>query len=334
MSVWNTSHSIGASLLAILCGYIMGTLGSDMTGDAATVEAIRQNLITLNPALANDPAALSEKVAASASHVGAWQWCFWIPALFALAGAAGLAFFLRDTPKSVGLPELEVAHTKVEDNTNSAEYKAFLREKVFRNPLIWILAFANFFVYVVRFAVLDWGPKFLQEARGLDPMEAGWIISISEIMGIVGMLVAGWATDKLFKSKAHRTCVFCMLGAAAFMAIFYFLPGTAPAPLLAGVLGMVGFFIYGPQALIGIAAANQATKSAAATANGVTGIFGYLSTFVSGLGIGAMVDWVNRVNPGQGWNYVFLMMIAMAVVGMLIFMLMWRAKADGYDEQK
>ena len=81
---------------------------------------------------------------------------------------------------------------------------------------------------------------------------------------------------------------------------------------------MVGFFIYGPQALIGIAAANQATKSAAATANGVTGIFGYLSTFVSGLGIGAMVDWVNKVNPGQGWNYVFLMMIAMAIVGMLI----------------
>jgi hypothetical protein len=67
------------------------------------------------------------------------------------------------------------------------------------------------------------------------------------------------------------------------------------------------------------------------TANGVTGIFGYLSTFVSGLGIGAMVDWVNKVNPGQGWNYVFLMMIAMAVVGMLIFMLMWRAKATGYD---
>ena len=224
----------------------MGTLGSDMTGDAATVEAIRQNLITLNPALADNPAALSEKVASSAAHVGAWQWCFWIPALFALAGAAGLAFFLRDTPKSVGLPEMEVAHTKVENNTNSAEYKAFLREKVFRNPLIWILAFANFFVYVVRFAVLDWGPKFLQEARGLDPMEAGWIISISEIMGIIGMLVAGWATDRIFKSKAHRTCVFCMLGAAVFMAIFYFLPGTAPAPLLAGVLGMVGFFIYGP----------------------------------------------------------------------------------------
>ena len=331
MSIWNTSHSIGASVLAILCGYVMGTMGSDLTGNAEAVEAIRTNLTTLNPALLDNPTELEAQVASAAAHVGAWQWCFWVPALFALAGAVGLAVFLRDTPRSVGLPEMEGTHTKVEDNTNSAEYKAFLREKVFRNPLIWILAFANFFVYVVRFAVLDWGPKFLQEARGMDPADAGWIIAVSEIMGIVGMLVAGWATDKFFRGRAHRTCVFCMLGAAAFMAMFYFLPSTSPVVVLAGVLGMVGFFIYGPQALIGIAAANQATKSAAATANGVTGIFGYLSTFVSGLGIGAMVDWVNKVNPGQGWNYVFLMMIAMAVIGMLIFMMMWRAKATGYD---
>jgi nitrogen fixation-related uncharacterized protein len=31
---------------------------------------------------------------------------------------------------------------------------------------------------------------------------------------------------------------------------------------------------------------------------------------------------------------VFLLMIAMAIVGMGVFMLMWRAKATGYDEQE
>ena len=242
--------------------------------------------------------------------------------------------FLRDTPRSVGLPELEGTHTEVEDHDDPAAYKAFLREKVFRNPLIWILAVANFFVYIVRFAVLDWGPKFLQEARGLSSADAGWTVAVFEIFGIVGMLAAGWATDRWFRGRAHRTCVFCMLGAAAFMAVFYMLPASVPMPLLVCVLAMAGFFIYGPQALIGIAAANQATKSAAATANGLTGIFGYASVFVSGLGVGAMVDWINRINPGQGWNYVFLLMIAMAVVGMGIFMLMWQAKATGYDEQK
>lgn len=334
MSVWNTSHSIGASLLAILCGYIMGTMGRDMSGDQHTLAAIRDNLLLLNPSLADDSVKLDLMVEAAASHTGAWQWCFWIPALFALVGAVGLFVFLRDTPRSVGLPELEGTHTEVEDHDDPAAYKAFLREKVFRNPLIWILAVANFFVYIVRFAVLDWGPKFLQEARGLSSADAGWTVAVFEIFGIVGMLAAGWATDRWFRGRAHRTCVFCMLGAAAFMAVFYMLPASVPMPLLVCVLAMAGFFIYGPQALIGIAAANQATKSAAATANGLTGIFGYASVFVSGLGVGAMVDWINRINPGQGWNYVFLLMIAMAVVGMGIFMLMWQAKATGYDEQK
>ena len=182
--------------------------------------------------------------------------------------------------------------------------------------------------------MLDWGPKFLQEARGLTSADAGWTVAVFEIFGILGMLAAGWATDRFFGGRAHRTCVFCMLGAALFMTVFYLLPVSIPMPVLVCVLAMAGFFIYGPQALIGIAAANQATKSAAATANGLTGIFGYASVFVSGLGIGAMVDWINRITPGHGWNYVFLLMIAMALVGMCIFLAMWRAKATGYDEQK
>ena len=49
---------------------------------------------------------------------------------------------------------------------------------------------------------------------------------------------------------------------------------------------MAGFFIYGPQALIGIASANHATKEASATANGLAGIFGYFGSFVSAIGIG------------------------------------------------
>ena len=44
MSVWNTSHSIGAGLVVILCGYIMGTLGTNMAGDPDAVASIAANL--------------------------------------------------------------------------------------------------------------------------------------------------------------------------------------------------------------------------------------------------------------------------------------------------
>jgi OPA family glycerol-3-phosphate transporter-like MFS transporter/OPA family sugar phosphate sensor protein UhpC-like MFS transporter len=88
---------------------------------------------------------------------------------------------------------------------------------------------------------------------------------------------------------------------------------------------MAGFFIYGPQALIGIAAANHATKKAAATANGLVGIFGYLSTAVSGVGMGWLAD-------KFGWNYVFIGVIVTAVIGVGVFLLMWGAKRDGYEK--
>ena len=158
--------------------------------------------------------------------------------------------------------------------------------------------------------------------------EAGTSVAAFEIMAIVGTLVAGWATDKLFAGRAHRTCLWCMVGAGISMGafyIFYLNPGMVPGWALIGVLAMAGFFIYGPQALIGIAASNQATKKAAATANGLVGIFGYLSTIVSGWGIGKIAELF-------GWNGVFIVVIAMAFVGIAIFMTIWAAKRDGYDK--
>ena len=40
MSVWNTSHSIGAGLVVILCGYIMGTVGMNMTADPDAMSSL------------------------------------------------------------------------------------------------------------------------------------------------------------------------------------------------------------------------------------------------------------------------------------------------------
>jgi len=322
MSVWNTSHSIGAGLVVILCGYVMGHLGMNMSQDPEAVARIAANL-----GVAADDAEGMRHVMTSAAHAGAWRWCFWIPAGISFVGAVALFFALRDTPTSVGLPELPGTESRKTGAEKSAEEKAFLRRKVFCNPLIWILAVANFFVYIVRFSVLDWGPTLLSQSKGISMANAGWLVALFEIAGIIGMLVAGWATDKFLGGRAHRTCVFCMAGAALFIFLFWQLPVGAPLWLTFLLLSMAGFCIYGPQALIGIAAANQATKKAAASANGFTGLFGYASTIVSGVGLG-------YVAQHYGWNFAYIAMIAMAIVGMLIFLLMWGAKRDGYEAEE
>lgn len=87
------------------------------------------------------------------------------------------------------------------------------------------------------------------------------------------------------------------------------------------------FFIYGPQALLGIAMSNQATKEASATANGILGVFGYASTLISGVGLGFIAD-------RYGWNSIYAVILVFAVLGLLTLTTIWKAAPDGYGAAK
>lgn len=280
-ALWNTSHSIGASIVSVICGYIIAS-----TGD--------------------------------------WRYCFWLPALIAAAGVVFVIATLRDTPASVGLPELEDTRTELDDDDSTEAFRAFLAKKVFRNPIIWMFALTDLFVYIVRFAILDWGPTFLQDrANPLSPQLAGWSIAIFEIAGCVGMLCAGWISDRYFGGKTHRMCAVEMFLVAICLAILYFIQESASAVSVLILLALAGFFLYGPQALLGVAATKQATKKAASSAVGLIGFVSYLSVIFTGVGLGWFSD-------NFGWDYLYILMAGISVLGGIVMVFLWNIKDDGY----
>ena len=293
-SIWNSSHSIGAGLVSMLCGTL-----------------------------------ILQKFSYSA-----WQWCFFIPAILAIAGSVMLLLTLKDTPASVGLPDPESmdenapskADVQVEDPSFTEKvYRRLVSKMVFRNPVIWILAITNFCVYVIRFTILDWGSTFLTQDRGLTIQAASTVVAASELAGgIVGTLIAGWATDRFFKSRSQRTCLIGLLGATLCFLLFWLTPKGMNGLAVTCII-MASFFVYMPQALIGIACSNQATKRVAAFANGLAGIFGYASTTVSGLMFGYLAEHF-------GWNSVFEVAIVFGVIGVILFAFIWNAPSDGYSK--
>lgn len=293
-SIWNSSHSIGAGLVSVLCGTL-----------------------------------ILQKFSYSA-----WQWCFFIPAILAIAGSVMLLLTLKDTPASVGLPDPESmdenapskADVEVEDPSFTEKvYRRLVSKMVFRNPVIWILAITNFCVYVIRFTILDWGSTFLTQDRGLTIQAASTVVAASELAGgIVGTLIAGWATDRFFKSRSQRTCLIGLLGATLCFLLFWLTPKGMNGLAVSCII-MASFFVYMPQALIGIACSNQATKRVAASANGLAGIFGYASTTVSGLMFGYLAEHF-------GWNSVFEVAIVFGVIGVILFAFIWNAPSDGYSK--
>ena len=280
-SIWNLSHSVGAGSVFALCGWLLIPV------------------------------------------FHSWRLCFIVPAAIAAAGGVAVLLLFKDGPEVVGLAEIENGKPKIEKGVeNSSDYKAYVARWVFRNPRVWTIAIADFFVYTVRFAALDWGIVLLMETTGLSLAEATTLCFMFEIVGgNLGMVVAGWATDRFFCSCAHRTSVFCMAGAAASIAAFWLVPSSSPVLLKLAPFMMIGFFIYGPQALLGVATTQQATPRAAGVAGGFVGIFSYASTILSGIGFGFVAQrW--------GWNAAYVTIFAAAVVGGLVVSTMWKAPAE------
>ena len=253
-----------------------------------------------------------------------WRLCFLVPAVIALGCVIFIWFTLPDTPASVGLPEVEGTQSEASREESRADFRAFVIRQVFRNKFIWIVSLANFFVYIVRFAVLDWGPTLLTESKHIRITHAGWMVAAFEICGLGGALLGGWITDRFLGGRAVRACVVYMALAGVSVFLFWKVPFQSEL-LTTGLLGAAGFFIYGPQCLLAVAAANLATKRAAATAIGLTSIFAYASTIVSGWGLGALVQ-------HYGWDAAFAGLTAVTALGTLLFVAAWPAKAHGYKE--
>jgi OPA family glycerol-3-phosphate transporter-like MFS transporter/OPA family sugar phosphate sensor protein UhpC-like MFS transporter len=162
MSIWNCSHSIGAALAVVVCGYIMGTLGTNLSANADVVQRIAENLTNNNVSDATNQALIY------AQHIGAWKFCFWIPACIAVAGAIIIFIGLRDEPKEAGLPDLpDTGLGSYKATSDPKARKKFEMVMVWKNRWVWTFCIANLFVYIVRMGILDWGPKFLTESRGL-----------------------------------------------------------------------------------------------------------------------------------------------------------------------
>jgi OPA family glycerol-3-phosphate transporter-like MFS transporter/OPA family sugar phosphate sensor protein UhpC-like MFS transporter len=254
-----------------------------------------------------------------------WRACFYVPAAIAMVTAVFIWFNTPDTPPSVGLPEVEGTHMEGSEHLSRAEFRNFVIEKVFKNKFIWLVSAANFFVYTIRFAVLDWGPTMLMQAKHVEITNAAWMVVAFEAFGLTGAIIGGRLTDRFLKGRASRMCLIYMLIACAAIVVFWKVPVESQWATM-GLLGLIGFFVYGPQCLLAVTAANLATKRAAGTAVGLTSIFGYASTIVSGWGLGTLVE-------NYGWDAAFVVLLISGVAGSLLFLAAWPAKADAYEPE-
>ncbi len=259
-----------------------------------------------------------------------WKYVFIVPSILAFVTAIFLFNRLRDIPENMGLPPVEeykgeklrsIAPVRVK---KSKFFNEALFKNVLSNKFVWLTAFGNMFLYIVRYGLVTWTPLFISANKGVNVTKAGWVLAAFELVGIAGMLLAGYISDKSFKARRGPTMAIYMFLLGLCIFLFWITP-YGNTFLIILILALSGFLVYGPLMLVSVAAATYAGKKSAASSSGFTGFWGYVGATISGFGVGGVAEY-------YGWKGAFMLILLSAFLSALFFALTWKA-TPSVDEQ-
>ncbi len=257
-----------------------------------------------------------------------WRMAMFIPGVLCILVGLFLINRLRDTPQSLGLPTIETfrgeAISAKQAKETEISQKDMLVKYVLRNRYIWILALAYFFVYIVRMVITDWGQLYLFEYKDFSLLAAGTCIFSFEVGGFFGCLASGWLSDKVFQGRRGPSNA--IFGVCVILSVIglWFIP-SGGIVFAAAAMFAIGFFIFGPQMLVGVAAAELSHKKAAGTAVGFIGWFGYAGAAAAGFPFG-------KIAQDYGWGVFFTVLGVCSVMMVLLLLPVWSIKSRAQDE--
>ena len=270
-----------------------------------------------------------------AALVTLWGWRvgFWGPGVLCIVVAGVLYLMMQDRPQTLGLPRVadwKNDHVSSdEDRKEKKESTWAVQRTILKIPAIWILALASASIYVTRYAINSWGVLYLQEAKGYSLMQAGGVISVNTIAGILGALAFGFASDKIFNARRPPTnVIFAALEIIGLLMVF-----LGPSDNL--MFMTVAFFIYGfgltglVTSLGGLFALDIAPKRAAGAAMGFIGVFSYIGAALQDQISGHLIEnGVTMIDGVRHYDFtnVIWFWVGSSVLSLILATSLWRVR--------
>jgi len=233
---------------------------------------------------------LGAGLAALVLGVAGFQYSFLTGSLVLFAVMIFFAFNHRNKPEDVGLslPKDEEAPSTTKPSAIHPVRGPLGRLGWDRKVVATIAIVGTFYFFVkfIRYALWSWVPFLLARNYALASDNAGYMSTLFDIFGIAGVIAAGYLSDRYFRSRRTGVSILFLVG--MFVACWMLYSMGQNNLLIFGVaISAIGFFLYGPDALMTGAAAQDignergATLSAAII-NGMGAIGSVVQEFVIG----------------------------------------------------
>lgn len=285
MAIWNCSHNIGGALVGPMAVYGAMWFGSWFYA----TDSSRYYLVGT----------------------------FAFPSAVAMLIALIVYCLVRDTPQSQGLCSIEKFKNDYPPAYGASHevtlpWKEIMVTYILKNKLLWCIALADAFVFMVRYGCLDWAPAYLSEVHHYDIKKAGWAYFAYEFAAIPGTLLCGWLADRFFARKRSVLAIAYMVASALAVVIYW---QASSITLINMSLIFIGFFIYGPIMLLPVQSMDHVPKNASGAAVGLIGFATYLlgTALLANVALGYIVQVF-------GWNASFFAVVAACAVAILFLL--------------
>ena len=267
------------------------------------------------------------------NYVG-WRAAFCVPGLILLPMTCVFFIYLRNSPEEAGLSPVrdDLAEPKVAKAGTGAPTAATgswmstwqILALTLSNRVLWVLALGYFCMNSVRYTFMNWSVQYMTDFQGRTIKGGAFTAVAIPLIGSLGAITAGWASDTLFGKRRAPVCAIMLMGLAVVCAGFSYIP-QGHWLLATSILGVAGFLIYGPDMLMsGAATVDVSHPKAASIATGMTMCFGATGSIFSGAGVGWLKDYAKG-----NWSLVFWVLAGLSLASALLMVTIWNARPKG-----
>ena len=253
-------------------------------------------------------------------HYG-WRWSFFGASMILMIIWVVVWYLHPNRPEDVGLkPIVDDENEAAQDSGKAEEGETekglgWNREVVFTVITMGLIYFG---IKFLRYALWSWVPFFLNNNFNLAGDESGYLSTVFDIFGFMGVIFAGFVSDRLFKGK-RSLLSFLMLFLMALSFVLMYTKGSTNLMYFTISMGLAGFMLYGPDSLIsGVGAIDVGTKKGALVAAGIINGTGSIGPIFQEEIIGWMY-----VKYNQELAPIFFLLVFVASITALITFILW-----------
>jgi sugar phosphate permease len=222
-----------------------------------------------------------------------FRYAFFGGAVVMMAVWVFFVFNQRNRPEDVGLAPLEDP-----DEEKATSDGGGWSRNTWTNVLL--VGGFYFFLKFIRYALWSWAPYLLKMNFALSTSDAGYLSTTFDLAGIGGVIIAGVVSDRLFKGKRTGISFLFIVGMAVSCVVLYTV-GSTSITAFAVSIGLVGFFLYGPDALLtGAGAIEVGSKRHAVLAAGIINGMGQFGAVAQELILGNLLDGTGGIDAVFG----------------------------------